>query len=228
MLRPTSSLRNGALGLLRASSSRLVLRNQMGIFSFKGFVGMKPKIEVDPGRIEGTDLRIVKYPDPILRTENQIVTVFDDSLRKLADEMLLVMYASDGIGLAAPQVGINKRIMVFNEHGEPKRKEHEMVLVNPVIVSKSEEMVAGEEGCLSFPQIRGQVNRHVWIEVKYQDVTGKSIVTRFEKFPAVIFQHEYDHLDKVLFIDKFDEKERNSNRKFLERAIKKYGPGAAV
>ncbi|RYH14109.1 peptide deformylase [archaeon] len=137
--------------------------------------------------------------DMQLRKENQVVTVFDDSLRRLAEEMLLVMYASDGIGLAAPQVGVNKRIMVFNEHGEPDRKEHEMVLVNPSIVSRSDELVSEEEGCLSFPQIRGNVDRHVWIEVKYQDITGKKVEKRLEKFPAIIFQHEYDHLDKVLY-----------------------------
>lgn len=126
-----------------------------------------------------------------------MVTVFDEALRKLTDEMLLVMYASDGIGLAAPQVGINKRIMVFNEFGEPKKKEHEMVLINPIIVSKSTEMASGEEGCLSFPQIRGKVDRHVWIEVQYQNIAGAKVSKRFEKYPAVIFQHEYDHLDKV-------------------------------
>ena len=107
------------------------------------------------------------------------------------------MYASDGIGLAAPQVGVNKRLMVFNELGAPDQKEHEMVLVNPSIVSKSEEKASGEEGCLSFPQIYGYVSRHKWIEVEYQNLDGNKIVKRFEDKPSVIFQHEYDHLDKV-------------------------------
>ncbi len=111
--------------------------------------------------------------------------------------MLLVMYAANGIGLAAPQVGINKRLMVFNELGESKQNEYEMVLVNPVIKAASEAKVVGAEGCLSFPQVQGKIERHEWIEVEYQNLDGNTVLKRFDAKPSIIFQHEYDHLDKV-------------------------------
>ena len=141
---------------------------------------------------------MLKYPHPSLRKENVTITEFNDELKILANEMLLVMYAAEGIGLAAPQVGVNKRVMVFNELGESTRKEKEMVLVNPVILAKSEETDILEEGCLSFPMIHGDVQRHKWIEVDYYTVLGERKTATFEGFKARIFQHEYDHLDKVL------------------------------
>jgi len=153
--------------------------------------------EFDPGAIQGTNLRVLKYPHPKLRAENEPITVFDDSVRKIAMEMLLVMYAADGLGLAAPQVGINKRIMVFNEQGEADAKDTEIILINPRIVASSSERKLSEEGCLSFPLIYGDVERAAWIEVEYQTLDGTTVTKRFEDRPAVIFQHEYDHLDKV-------------------------------
>lgn len=112
--------------------------------------------------------------------------------------MLLVMYAAEGVGLAAPQVGINKRLMVFNQDGDPASKHNEMVLVNPVIVAKSNKTIVNEEGCLSFPKIYGDVTRARWIAVDYQTLEGKQVKNYyFEGTNAIIFQHEYDHLDKV-------------------------------
>lgn len=118
-------------------------------------------------------------------------------MKQTANEMLLVMYAADGIGLAAPQVGINQRLMVFNEKGEASETTYEKVLVNPTIVEKSEETFESDEGCLSFPQIYGRVLRHKAIEVDYQTLDGTAVRTRFEGNPSRIFQHEYDHLDQV-------------------------------
>lgn len=126
------------------------------------------------------------------------MTEFDESLKQIANEMLLVMYAAEGVGLAAPQVGINKRLMVFNEDGDPTAKHKEMVLVNPVIVAKSNKTVVTEEGCLSFPKIYGDVTRARWIAVDYQTLEGKQVKNYYlEGNDAIIFQHEYDHLDKV-------------------------------
>lgn len=123
---------------------------------------------------------------------------FDEALKQIANEMLLVMYAAEGVGLAAPQVGINKRLMVFNEDGDPAAKHKEMVLVNPVIVAKSNKTVVTEEGCLSFPKIYGDVTRARWVAVDYQTLEGKPVKNYyFEGNDAIIFQHEYDHLDKV-------------------------------
>lgn len=193
----------------------------------RGFlVTDKEKEEVDPGDVKGTSFKILKYPHPLLREENAKVTAFDDSLKKLADEMLLVMYASNGIGLAAPQVGVNKQVMVFNEAGDPDKKTTETVLVNPIIIDKSVETDLEEEGCLSFPQINGKVFRSTWIQVQYQDhITGQVSEKKFSGLPARIFQHEFDHLDKVLFIDRMVSDDRVKVNKRLDKYVKKYGPG---
>ena len=124
--------------------------------------------EVDPGVVEGTDLRVLKYPDPSLRAENAEITkeeLKDGSIAKIAKEMFLVMYAAEGVGLAAPQVGINKRLMVYNEHGDSSKWLDEMVMVNPKIVSYSEGTDIETEGCLSFPDMSGEVQRSKWIKV---------------------------------------------------------------
>ena len=181
--------------------------------------------ERDPGDVKGTKLKILKYPNPKLRSDNAAVEAFDPELLQRAREMLLVMYAADGIGLAAPQVGLNARLMVFNEVGDRTKADREMVLVNPSILSASEERDVKEEGCLSFPLITGRVERHKWIEVQYQSVTGETIRKRFEGLPARIFQHEYDHLDKVLFIDRLVPEDKALNQKRLDKYVKKYGPG---
>lgn len=192
-------MRYGALNTPILISKRHLPRlRSLFVFGKLGF-GNKFKTfeEVDPGTVQGTNLRVLKYPHPKLRADNEPVTAFDDSIRKIAMEMLLVMYSADGIGLAAPQVGINKRIMVFNEKGGADEKDTEMILINPRIIASSSEMKSSEEGCLSFPLIYGDVERAAWIEVEYQTLDGTKVTKRFEDRPAVIFQHEYDHLDKV-------------------------------
>ena len=141
--------------------------------------------------------------------------------------MLLLMYAADGIGLAAPQVGVNRKVMVFNEAGDPEKTESELVLVNPIIKSRSAEVEWREEGCLSFPMIYGDVQRSVDIEVEYKDLDGVIKDVIFKNLVARIFQHEYDHLEKVLFIDRLDEQGKKLNQKRLDKYVKKYGPGGA-
>lgn len=140
--------------------------------------------------------------------------------------MLLLMFASEGIGLAAPQVGINKRLMVFNSNS--KDNEKSMILVNPKIVSTSEETDTKEEGCLSFPQIYGHVVRHKSIDVQFQSVDGVELTQKFDGLEARVFQHEFDHLQRKLFVDHFDERDADLNRKRLEKMIKRYGPGGAI
>ncbi|KAJ1424255.1 dubious peptide deformylase [Ochromonadaceae sp. CCMP2298] len=189
-----------------------------------GGAGAGVKEEKDPGTVGGTKLRILKYPHPKLRAPNLPITSFDAALTQTATEMLMVMYAADGIGLAAPQVGVNMNLMVFNEKDD---KEHEMILCNPEVVGASGIMALGEEGCLSFPQIYGQVQRNTWVEVSYQTLAGERVNRRFEGKPAIIFQHEFDHLDKVLFIDRLEEEDKKLNQKRLEKYVKKYGAGAA-
>lgn len=169
-------------------------------------------------------LSILQYPHPQLREPNVDVTKFDEELRSVVKNMFDVMYATDGMGLAAPQVGINKRLMVFNADDRMDKAE-ECVFVNPSIISRSSQSKLGEEGCLSFPMIYGWVERHTKIAVSYQDLDGKKFEQVLSGKPAVIFQHEYDHLDGVLFIDRMIPRYKVINKRRLMKMIQQYGPG---
>jgi peptide deformylase len=137
----------------------------------------------------------VKYPDPILRERAKEVTKFNDRLAKLLDDMAETMYHANGVGLAAPQVGIGKRVLVVDVGDQL------MEIVNPEIVEKSGEQLEPPEGCLSIPGLLGYVNRANVIRVKGQDRSGNPIEIEAEGFLARAFQHEIDHLNGVLFID---------------------------
>jgi peptide deformylase len=141
---------------------------------------------------------IVKFPDPILQRASAPVTEFDDELRKLVADMFESMYAAQGIGLAAPQIGIPKRLTVIDlsNKKEPKDK---IVLINPVITLQEGKQVE-EEGCLSLPEIREKVRRSACVIVKAQDEYGKWSEREGSELLARAFQHEIDHLDGVLFI----------------------------
>jgi len=147
-------------------------------------------------------LSVLLYPHPKLRATNLTVTEFDDRLAALSREMFKVMYDTEGIGLAAPQVGVNVRLFVWNPTGEASEKDQETVLVNPRYVSKSKGQTLFEEGCLSFPEILGDVKRPKSVLVEYQDLSGETCRMSFEGLEARIFQHEYDHLEGVLFHDR--------------------------
>lgn len=140
---------------------------------------------------------IVKYPDPILQRPTEKVTEFDVELRTLADDMFESMYKAIGIGLAAPQIGVGKRITVIDlsNQKDPKDK---IVLVNPEIVHKEGRQVE-EEGCLSLPEIRDKVSRAAKVKVKAQDIEGKWFEMEGDDLLARAFQHEIDHLDGILF-----------------------------
>lgn len=171
----------------------------------------KPPVEeeIDPGKVAGTELRVLRYPHPALRAPNRVVNTdeFDDQLKKLAREMFLVMYASRGVGLAAPQVGVNKRLMVFNPESNERAFLKEVVLVNPHIVATSKKTLVEAEACLSFPGMQGDVRRHEWVKVEAQRLNGKKFRVKYEGWVAKIFQHEYDHLDGVVYIDKIETEE---------------------
>ncbi|EFJ32763.1 hypothetical protein SELMODRAFT_85358, partial [Selaginella moellendorffii] len=161
-----------------------------------------------------SNLSIVLYPDPKLRARNIRINSFDDNLKKLVDEMLDVMYRTDGVGLSAPQVGVNARLMVFNPEGE-RGKGKEYVFVNPMIVKFGKEREADREGCLSFYSAQADVERPISIRVEAQDINGKKFGTTFRGWTARIFQHEYDHLEGVLYIDRMTPKALNSIGKEL-------------
>lgn len=187
--------------------------------------------EVDPGIVEGTDLRVLKYPHPSLRAENAEITpeeLKDGSIAQIAKEMLLVMYAAEGVGLAAPQVGINKKLMVFNESGDKTKWLNEIVLVNPCIVDSSEGTDVEREGCLSFPGMNGEVERSKWIKVEALSLKGKKIKRKLTGWEARIFQHEYDHLDGRVYIDRLTEEGREEVQPRLDELIAQYGQGGAL
>lgn len=141
---------------------------------------------------------IVKYPDPVLQKPSEKVTEFDAELKTLVDDMFESMYAAHGIGLAAPQIGVSKRLTVLDLSFQ-KNPEEKIVLINPEIVSREGKQVE-EEGCLSLPDIREKVSRAAKVRVKAQDVTGKWFELDGAELLARAFQHEIDHLDGVLFI----------------------------
>jgi peptide deformylase len=140
---------------------------------------------------------IVKYPDPILQQPTEKIVVFDDELRALADDMFESMYKAIGIGLAAPQIGVSRRITVIDLSNQ-KNPEEKIVLVNPEIVHREGKLYE-EEGCLSLPDIRDKVARAAKVTVRAQDLEGNWFDLDATELLARAFQHEIDHLDGILF-----------------------------
>ena len=139
------------------------------------------------------------YPDPVLRVKCRPVTEFDDRLRKLAADMVETMYAAPGVGLAAPQVGIELRLAVVDVSvGEDPKQLH--VLVNPEVVHR-EGVETDVEGCLSIPGLTDKVDRPAFVRVKALDLEGKPLELQAEDWFARAVCHEIDHLDGVLFVD---------------------------
>ena len=143
-------------------------------------------------------LPIVKYPDPVLQRPAPLVTEFNQDLQKLVDDMFESMYAAEGIGLAAPQVGVSKRLTVIDLSFK-KNPEDKIVLVNPEIILREGKQFE-EEGCLSLPQIREKVSRAAKVAVRAQDAEGNWFEKDAEALLSRCIQHEIDHLDGVLFI----------------------------
>lgn len=140
---------------------------------------------------------IVKEPDPVLREIAKPVPAVTSNIQKLLRDMADTMYDAGGVGLAAPQIGISKRVIVIDPHdGETELIE----MVNPEIVEADGEQL-GPEGCLSIPGLNGDVNRKKRVKVKGLDYDGNEIVIEAEDFLARIFQHEIDHLNGILFTD---------------------------
>jgi peptide deformylase len=156
---------------------------------------------------------ILEFPDPRLRTRAESVTRFDAALGTLIDDMLETMYAAPGIGLAATQVDVHKRLIVIDvskEHNEP------LVLVNPEILAREGE-ASTEEGCLSVPGIFDEVKRAANIRVRAQDRDGTVFERDFDEVLAVCIQHEMDHLDGRLFVDYLSDLKRERIRKKLDK-----------
>ncbi|MBM7559595.1 peptide deformylase [Marinitoga litoralis] len=142
------------------------------------------------------DFKVRIIGDPVLRKKATKVEKIDDEFKELLDNMTNVMYKEDGVGLAAPQVGISKRFFIMDD-GKKLRK-----VINPEIIEFIGEDVVYEEGCLSIPGIFINVKRPEGIKVRYIDEEGNEIEEELHDYTARIFQHEYDHLEGILFVDK--------------------------
>lgn len=163
-----------------------------------------------------TVLKVYEYPDPILKKKAEKVARVDDELRQFMDDMLETMYSAVGVGLAAPQVGVSKRIVVIDISHEEEKVEP-LYLVNPEIIWKSEDKICGEEGCLSVPEQRAEVERHASVKIRYTDYNGKEQERLIEDFLAIVVQHELDHLDGILYIDRISRLKRQMLLKKLQK-----------
>lgn len=150
---------------------------------------------------------VVRYPGPVLRRGGKKVETFDATLTQIAGDMLETMYAQRGVGLAAPQVGLELELLVLNPTGDREDRSEEMALVNPEILERKGREF-GDEGCLSFPGLYAEVERALRIKVRYQDLDGVVQERVFTDFLARIVQHEVDHLRGVLFVDRLSAVEK--------------------
>lgn len=152
-------------------------------------------------------MELVYYPDPRLRDVSKKIAAVDAEILQAVPLMFEIMYKARGIGLAGPQAGLGRRIVVANLTGDPKEKDAEQVFINPEIVGKEGDL-REEEGCLSLPGMAAQVPRAEKVLVRYKDLQGKSIEREAEMLESRLFQHEIDHLDGILIIDKMTPADR--------------------
>ncbi|HTV07447.1 MAG TPA: peptide deformylase [Candidatus Aquilonibacter sp.] len=161
---------------------------------------------------------IVKYPDPVLMRKGAAVTDFGPNLAQFVEEMWASMYAAHGIGLAAPQIGVSKRITVIDANFKEKPEE-KLVLINPEIVER-EGRSFEEEGCLSLPEIRDKVHRAARVKVRAQDVNGEWFEVEGVELRGRAIQHEIDHLDGILFIDRLSALKRDLAKRKIRKLQK--------
>jgi peptide deformylase len=156
------------------------------------------------------------YPEAVLHGLSLPIAEIDAELRTLADNMVETMYAAPGVGLAAPQVAVLKRIVVI-DCGD-KDKPNLIVAVNPEILERDGESYE-EEGCLSVPEYYSQVKRSAWVRVRFQNIQGDSVEMEAEGLLAVCFQHEIDHLDGKLFVDRLSPLKKGMFRKRYKKML---------
>ncbi len=162
---------------------------------------------------------IYTYPDPVLRRRAQPVTIFDDDLIALVDDMIETMYEAPGVGLAAPQVGISLRVCVIDTSvGE--EEDALRILINPEII-EHDGRILSEEGCLSVPEFVAEIPRYEWVKVRFQGIDGTTDEVEGTELLGRALQHEIDHLNGVLFVDHLGmvkkERFKRAYRKTLEK-----------
>ena len=160
-------------------------------------------------------LKILTYPDPFLTITAAPVETVDEEIQNIIEDMADTMYEAPGVGLAATQAGIDKRIIVYDPAADPEKRDFSVV-INPEIISLEDETVSENEGCLSVPDYRCDVRRSRVVTLRGLDRNGNLV-----EFPAVILQHEIDHLNGILFIDRISMLKRNLYKSRIKKAIKK-------
>jgi peptide deformylase len=170
-----------------------------------------------------TKLAILEYPDPRLRTRATAVAVVDDAVRQLAEDLLETMYAANGVGLAATQVDVHRRVIALDVS---EARNQPLILINPELVS-AEGSGPGEEGCLSLPGIYDKLSRATRIRVRALGRDGKPFEMDAEGLLGVCIQHEMDHLEGKLFVDYLSELKRQLIRRRLEKERKQRTPAAS-
>lgn len=177
---------------------------------------MTSGVVVEKQKLENPPLDIHYLGDRVLRVPAKRINKVDESVRSLAKEMLQTMYSSNGIGLAAPQVGVNKQLIVIDCDPDDAANAP-LILINPIIKNYSRDLCIAEEGCLSIPGVYMEVTRPKIIEVAYKDETGRPRTIKALGLLARVIQHEMDHLNGVLFVDRVD------NALALTEELKKQG-----
>lgn len=168
---------------------------------------------------EELEFTLTLYPEPVLRKPADPVQAFDEKLERTVAAMFDRMFKSKGVGLAAPQVGLKQRILVLNPTGDRK---DDLVLVNPTILARSGEDTIFDEGCLSFPGIYAEIHRPDRCTVSAFDVKGNKIEKEYSEFVSRIIQHEFDHLEGILLVDRMSPADKLKNRAALEELVERY------
>jgi peptide deformylase len=169
-------------------------------------------------------MKIVQYPHPALRAKCRPLATLDGEVRTAAAQMLDLMYRHEGLGLAAPQVALDYQLIVINFDGDSENKELELVAVNPVIV-EGKGVEKDREGCLSFPGLYQDIRRFKTVKVQYYGLDGALHEMTCDDLAARIWQHEIDHLNGTLFIDKMGPLARRGSKKYLESYISEFEEG---
>lgn len=165
-------------------------------------------------------LELHYYNDPVLKKKTARVTVFDESLGKTIDEMIATMIEKDGVGLAAPQVGLSIKLAVIDATNGEKPP---LVLVNPEVIEESDEVEENEEGCLSFPDLHLKITRPVMVTIKAQDATGKEfLIENATGLLARALQHEIDHINGFLIVDRISLLQRQMIKGKLNKLIQEH------
>ena len=168
------------------------------------------------------EFSLTLYPAPVLRRVAEPVAAFDEELRRTVEAMFARMFESRGVGLAAPQVGLRRRILVLNDEGDRGKPELDLALINPRIIARAGEPTRYEEGCLSFPGIYAEIERPERCTIEAFDIEGKPFREEYSGFRSRIIQHEYDHLEGVLLVDRMSPADRLRNRAALEELVERF------